>query len=274
MSSLTNPSNSNPSTSGFMKQKSKRTWLGLRRETTKRGQRRCVAAEAGCNITGAPKLMGMGDIENGNEKIAIGRNLSRSDALIKWGLTMLASEPRWVIFVMLTKIILHRKSRAWLLKGLPLELMILYYRLPTTFGNTYRVISDTAVRVYHGSDVKPSVEMPENTGKSTQRYAYITVRTRNRASKRQKTRASAEQCMKCYLRFRLKLRVMKEGLKKHRPFLNCTNARCKSFKWNNYRSDPPDEKLHSAPLLSHRTYPPRDSWNFCLWIALGEIYQS
>lgn len=31
----------------------------------------------------------------------------------------------------------------------------------------------------------------------------------------------------------------------------------------NYRSDPPDEKLNSALLLSRRTYPPRDSWNFC-----------
>ncbi|XP_030925283.1 uncharacterized protein LOC115952312 [Quercus lobata] len=30
----------------------------------------------------------------------------------------------------------------------------------------------------------------------------------------------------------------------------------------NYRSDPPDEKLNSALLLSRRTYPPRDSWNF------------
>ncbi|XP_074562615.1 LOW QUALITY PROTEIN: uncharacterized protein LOC141819170, partial [Curcuma longa] len=29
----------------------------------------------------------------------------------------------------------------------------------------------------------------------------------------------------------------------------------------NYRSDPPDEKLNSALLLSRRTYPPRDSWN-------------
>ncbi|KAK7375950.1 hypothetical protein VNO78_35265 [Psophocarpus tetragonolobus] len=28
------------------------------------------------------------------------------------------------------------------------------------------------------------------------------------------------------------------------------------------RSDPPDEKLHSALLLSRRTYPPGDSWNF------------
>ncbi|XP_061368166.1 uncharacterized protein LOC133311165 [Gastrolobium bilobum] len=28
------------------------------------------------------------------------------------------------------------------------------------------------------------------------------------------------------------------------------------------RSDPPDEKLNSALLLSRRTYPPRDSWNF------------
>ncbi|RYQ84086.1 hypothetical protein Ahy_B10g102988 [Arachis hypogaea] len=27
------------------------------------------------------------------------------------------------------------------------------------------------------------------------------------------------------------------------------------------RSDPPDEKLNSALLLSRRTYPPRDSWN-------------
>ncbi|XP_058764376.1 uncharacterized protein LOC131637815 [Vicia villosa] len=26
--------------------------------------------------------------------------------------------------------------------------------------------------------------------------------------------------------------------------------------------DPPDDKLHSALLLSRRTYPPRDSWNF------------
>ncbi|KAK7384718.1 hypothetical protein VNO78_30419 [Psophocarpus tetragonolobus] len=26
--------------------------------------------------------------------------------------------------------------------------------------------------------------------------------------------------------------------------------------------DPPDEKLHSALLLSRRTYPPGDSWNF------------
>ncbi|KAM7460557.1 hypothetical protein LguiB_036099 [Lonicera macranthoides] len=31
----------------------------------------------------------------------------------------------------------------------------------------------------------------------------------------------------------------------------------------NYRLDPPDEKLNSALLLSRRTYPPRDSWNFC-----------
>ncbi|XP_016650442.1 PREDICTED: LOW QUALITY PROTEIN: uncharacterized protein LOC107881344 [Prunus mume] len=31
----------------------------------------------------------------------------------------------------------------------------------------------------------------------------------------------------------------------------------------NYRSDPPDEKLNSALLRSRRTYPPRDSWNFC-----------
>ncbi|XP_075098807.1 uncharacterized protein LOC107809469 [Nicotiana tabacum] len=30
----------------------------------------------------------------------------------------------------------------------------------------------------------------------------------------------------------------------------------------NYRSDPPDKKLNSALLLSRRTYPPRDSWNF------------
>ncbi|XP_073107219.1 LOW QUALITY PROTEIN: uncharacterized protein [Elaeis guineensis] len=30
----------------------------------------------------------------------------------------------------------------------------------------------------------------------------------------------------------------------------------------NYRSDPPDEKLNSTLLLSRRTYPPRDSWNF------------
>ncbi|XP_048129159.1 uncharacterized protein LOC125313465 [Rhodamnia argentea] len=30
----------------------------------------------------------------------------------------------------------------------------------------------------------------------------------------------------------------------------------------NYRSDPPDEKVNSALLLSRRTYPPRDSWNF------------
>ncbi|PRQ15639.1 hypothetical protein RchiOBHm_Chr6g0256741 [Rosa chinensis] len=29
------------------------------------------------------------------------------------------------------------------------------------------------------------------------------------------------------------------------------------------RSDPPDKKLNSALLLSRRTYPPRDSWNFC-----------
>ncbi|GAA0187027.1 hypothetical protein LIER_34315 [Lithospermum erythrorhizon] len=29
------------------------------------------------------------------------------------------------------------------------------------------------------------------------------------------------------------------------------------------RSDPPDDKLNSALLLSRRTYPPRDSWNFC-----------
>ncbi|KAK4545002.1 hypothetical protein RGQ29_032964 [Quercus rubra] len=29
------------------------------------------------------------------------------------------------------------------------------------------------------------------------------------------------------------------------------------------KSDPPDEKLNSALLLSRRTYPPRDSWNFC-----------
>ncbi|AEC06084.1 hypothetical protein AT2G07599 [Arabidopsis thaliana] len=28
------------------------------------------------------------------------------------------------------------------------------------------------------------------------------------------------------------------------------------------KSDPPDEKLNSALLLSRRTYPPRDSWNF------------
>ncbi|XAR51025.1 hypothetical protein NMG60_11005523 [Bertholletia excelsa] len=28
------------------------------------------------------------------------------------------------------------------------------------------------------------------------------------------------------------------------------------------RSDPPDEKRNSALLLSRRTYPPRDSWNF------------
>ncbi|XP_066347634.1 LOW QUALITY PROTEIN: uncharacterized protein [Miscanthus floridulus] len=27
-------------------------------------------------------------------------------------------------------------------------------------------------------------------------------------------------------------------------------------------SDPPDQKLNSALLLSRRTYPPRDSWNF------------
>jgi len=31
----------------------------------------------------------------------------------------------------------------------------------------------------------------------------------------------------------------------------------------NYRSDPADEKENSALLLSRRTYPPRDSWNFC-----------
>ncbi|KAF5767746.1 hypothetical protein HanXRQr2_Chr14g0628311 [Helianthus annuus] len=30
----------------------------------------------------------------------------------------------------------------------------------------------------------------------------------------------------------------------------------------NYRSDPADEKENSALLLSRRTYPPRDSWNF------------
>ncbi|KAM7248920.1 hypothetical protein ACFE04_026806 [Oxalis oulophora] len=29
------------------------------------------------------------------------------------------------------------------------------------------------------------------------------------------------------------------------------------------RSDPPDDKVNSALLLSRRTYPPRDSWNFC-----------
>nr|TKS02702.1 uncharacterized protein D5086_0000161030 [Populus alba] len=28
-------------------------------------------------------------------------------------------------------------------------------------------------------------------------------------------------------------------------------------------SDPPDEKRDSELLLSRRTYPPRDSWNFC-----------
>nr|YP_009380841.1 hypothetical protein AEK19_MT0447 [Utricularia reniformis]ART30285.1 hypothetical protein AEK19_MT0447 [Utricularia reniformis] len=32
----------------------------------------------------------------------------------------------------------------------------------------------------------------------------------------------------------------------------------------NYRSDPPDgETSISALLLNRRTYPPRDSWNFC-----------
>nr|XP_043612514.1 uncharacterized protein LOC122584400 [Erigeron canadensis] len=30
----------------------------------------------------------------------------------------------------------------------------------------------------------------------------------------------------------------------------------------NYRSDPADEKENSALLLSRRTYPPKDSWNF------------
>lgn len=30
----------------------------------------------------------------------------------------------------------------------------------------------------------------------------------------------------------------------------------------NYRSNPLDEKVNSALLLSRRTYPPRDSWNF------------
>ncbi|MFS7997219.1 hypothetical protein Hanom_Chr12g01139111 [Helianthus anomalus] len=30
----------------------------------------------------------------------------------------------------------------------------------------------------------------------------------------------------------------------------------------NYRSDPADEKENSALVLSRRTYPPRDSWNF------------
>ncbi|XP_063949852.1 uncharacterized protein LOC135152710 [Daucus carota subsp. sativus] len=30
----------------------------------------------------------------------------------------------------------------------------------------------------------------------------------------------------------------------------------------NYGSDPPDDKLNSALLLSRRTYPPMDSWNF------------
>ncbi|TYJ00678.1 hypothetical protein E1A91_A13G102200v1 [Gossypium mustelinum] len=40
----------------------------------------------------------------------------------------------------------------------------------------------------------------------------------------------------------------------------------------NYRSDPSDEKLNSALLLSRQTYPPRRFMEF-LWIALGEIYQ-
>ncbi|TYH91281.1 hypothetical protein ES332_A13G107300v1 [Gossypium tomentosum] len=40
----------------------------------------------------------------------------------------------------------------------------------------------------------------------------------------------------------------------------------------NYRSDPSDEKLNSALLLSRQTYPPRRFVEF-LWIALGEIYQ-
>ncbi|KAB2048195.1 hypothetical protein ES319_A13G098200v1 [Gossypium barbadense] len=41
----------------------------------------------------------------------------------------------------------------------------------------------------------------------------------------------------------------------------------------NYRSDPSDEKLNSALLLSRQTYPPRRFVEF-LWIALGEIYQT
>ncbi|KAK9087610.1 hypothetical protein Syun_030004 [Stephania yunnanensis] len=41
---------------------------------------------------------------------------------------------RWVIFMMLDKIILHGESKAWLLEGLPLKLMNLYYCLPITFG--------------------------------------------------------------------------------------------------------------------------------------------
>ncbi|KAF3631815.1 hypothetical protein FXO38_15222 [Capsicum annuum] len=32
---------------------------------------------------------------------------------------------------------------------------------------------------------------------------------------------------------------------------------------NSRESDPPDKNLNSALLLSRRTYPPRNSWNFC-----------
>ncbi|MCD7453812.1 hypothetical protein HAX54_022271 [Datura stramonium] len=34
-------------------------------------------------------------------------------------------------------------------------------------------------------------------------------------------------------------------------------------KFTESSKDPPDKKLNSALLLSRRTYPPRDSWNFC-----------
>ncbi|KAK9100685.1 hypothetical protein Scep_024115 [Stephania cephalantha] len=42
--------------------------------------------------------------------------------------------------VMLAKLILHGESRAWLLEGLPLKLMNLYYYLPTNFGRSNMIV--------------------------------------------------------------------------------------------------------------------------------------